>query len=170
MSGLGATPVLIGLNQLMANLNSNSTECAITGSMSGNTLGLHEITSHIYTMPITWGLALFGVNQNAWNALPGDLRALLSRELPKLEAAIWAESERETLEGFACNRGLSTCTTGRKGRMTEISTKASDEVRRKQLLENKVLPNWLQRCTNRCAELWNQTIAVSSGLRVNTPQ
>jgi TRAP-type C4-dicarboxylate transport system substrate-binding protein len=168
VSGLRATPVLLGFSQLVANLVSGNTECAITGSMSGYTLGLHEHTSHIHAMPITWGLALFAANQAAWSSLPGDLRATLSQELPKLEATIWTESERETAEGFACNRGATPCGTGPKGRMTEVASTAQDEKRRKELLASTVLPRWLQRCNQRCGELWNQTIGVTTGIRVNT--
>lgn len=168
VTALKATPVLVGLNQIVPSLNNGNVDCAITGSMSGNTLGLHEITSHIYAMPITWGLALFGANHTAWTDLPADLRSRLAMELPKLEAAIWAESERETAEGFACNRGVGTCSSGRTGRMTEVSISAQDDARRKELLSSTVLPNWLQRCNGRCTDLWNQTIGMVSGVKAKT--
>lgn len=168
VAGLGATPVLMGLAQVMGSMKSGNTECAITGSMSGNTLGLYEQTSFIHEMPITWGLAMFGANLNAWAALPGDLRALLGRELPKLEAAIWTESERETADGFACNRGAPQCQNGHKGSMTQVASSAQDETKRKALFAATVLQRWLQRCNGRCTDIWNQTIAVSSGVRAGT--
>lgn len=165
VSGLGATPVLLSLAQLMPGMTSGNTECAITGSMSGNTLGLFEQTNFVHTLPITWGMALFGANQSAWEALPADLRALLARELPKLEAEIWAESERETSEGLACNRGMPSCQSGRKGKMTEVTATAQDETKRKELLTKTVLPNWLLRCNGRCSDLWNQTLGVTTGIK-----
>jgi TRAP-type C4-dicarboxylate transport system substrate-binding protein len=168
VSGLGATPVLMGLAQVNNSVKSGKVDCAITGSMSGNTLGLHAYTSFLHEMPITWGLAIFGANLNAWQALPGDLRALLSREIPKLEAAIWNESERETGDGLACNRGGAQCQSGHKGTMTEVGISPQDDVIRKTLFEATVLPNWLRRCNGRCAEIWNQTIAISSGVRAST--
>lgn len=167
VAGLGATPVLMGLAQVMASMKSGNTDCAITGAMSGNTLGLHEQTSYIHEMPITWGVALFGANLSAWAALPGDLRALIARELPKLEASIWADSERETGDGFACNRGLPQCQNGRKGSMTAVPTSPQEEARRKALFAATVLPRWLQRCNGRCTDIWNQTIGVSSGVRAS---
>jgi TRAP-type C4-dicarboxylate transport system substrate-binding protein len=168
MSALGAIPVLVSFAQLMPNLASGNTECAITGTMSGNNLKLYEVTSHIHTLPVNWGLAVFGANLAAWNALPGDLRALLSHELPKLEQAIWAESEKETAEGLACNRGLPECTTGRKGKMTEVATTANDERLRKSLFQSQVLPRWLQRCNGQCDSLWNQTIGPTQQLMAPT--
>lgn len=166
IAGIGGTPVLMGMAQIVDSVTSGQVECAITGSMSGNTIGLAEKTSYLYSMPVTWGLAMFAANQAAWNGLPADLRALLSREIPKLEAAIWSESERETADGFACNRGLASCQSGRKAGMTEVAASAQDEARRKALLVNTVLPSWLQRCGGNCNALWNQTIGVSSGVVV----
>lgn len=166
VTGLGGTPVLMGLSQIVASVQSGNVECAITGAMSGNTIGLAEQTHYIHSMPITWGLALFGANQAAWNGLPGDLRALLAREIPQLEKAIWNESERESTEGLACNRGLPACETGHKAAMTEVAASASDAMQRRELLVSTVLPRWLQRCNGRCNALWNQTLGLSTGLLV----
>lgn len=164
LGALGAVPVLTGFSELMGSLSSGNTECAITGSMSGNTLGLHEVTTHVHALPVTWGLAIFGANAGVWADLPPDLRALLGRELPKLEAAIWAESERETLDGLACNKGAAGCVKGRKGTMVEIAVSAQDERRRQELFKSTVLINWLQRCGPRCNEIWNQTIGPVRGV------
>ena len=167
VTALGGKPVLLSMSQITANIASGNVECAITGSMSGNTIGLAEQTRFIHTMPVNWGLAIFGANLAAWNGLPGDLRALLSREIPKLEGAIWSESERETVDGFACNRGLATCQSGRKADMTEVPRNAQDDARRKELLGSAVLPRWLQRCGSSCNALWNQTLGVSTGIQVS---
>lgn len=164
VGALGAVPVLAGFAQVLSNMASGNTECAITGTMSGNLLGLHEVTTHVHSMPLNWGMAVFGANQSAWQALPGDLRALLSHELPKLETAIWAESERETAEGMACNRGLAGCVNGRKGSMVEVARSADDERRRKEIFADTVLPRWLQRCSQRCKDIWDQTIGPAHGI------
>ena len=165
VAAFNGIPVLTGFSQLMTSMASGSTECAITGSMSGNILGLHEITTHVHTLPITWGLAVFGANIAAWDALPPDLRSLLRRELPKLEAAIWADSERETANGLACNRGASSCSAGRMGHMLEVAPSGQDERRRMEVFMSAVLPKWLQRCKSDCAEVWNQTIGPVRGIR-----
>ena len=101
ISAVGATPVVTSLTEMLPNIRNGNVNCAVTGTMSGNTVGLHEITSHLYAMPITWGLALFGANSDSWNALDPALRVLLRNELPKLEADIWAANERETKVGSA---------------------------------------------------------------------
>jgi TRAP-type C4-dicarboxylate transport system substrate-binding protein len=164
VAALEAQPVLTAYGQIMTSMDSNSTECAITGSMAGNTLGLHEISSHIHALPVTWGLAIFAANRRAWDALPPDLRALLSHELPKLEAAIWQESEHETALGMACNKGESNCTSGAKGRMHEVPVSAQDERLRQHVFASNVLPLWLKRCKGPCAAIWNQTIGPVRGI------
>lgn len=162
---LKGIPVLTGFAELMSNMTTGNTECAITGTMSGNTLGLHGLTSHIYTMPVSWGLAVFAANRATWTTLPDDLRSLLLEQLPKLEQAVWAESERETGEGVACNVGAASCAGGRKGTMIEVLPSPQDEQRRQEIFATWVLPAWIQRCGPICVEVWNQTIGPVLGIK-----
>lgn len=164
VSALGAVPVHTAFAQIVRSMEAGSMDCAITGTMSGNTLGLHAITTHLHAMPITWGLAIFGANRAAWEALPPDLRAILRQELPRLEASIWEESERDTAQGLACNSGAATCTSGRKGQMVVVPVSEQDERRRQEIFRQTVLPRWLQRCGPRCTDIWNQTIGAARGL------
>ncbi len=164
VGALGGVPVLISFAHILPSFAAGNIECAITGTMSGNTLGLPALTTHVYAMSLNWGLAVFGANRAAWDALPPDLRALLRQELPRLEAAIWQESERETVDGMACNQGLPTCTAGRKGSMVVVPVSPQDERRRQEILTTVVLPRWVKRCGGRCAQVWSQTIGPVRGL------
>jgi TRAP-type C4-dicarboxylate transport system substrate-binding protein len=163
VEALGGVPVQTGFAEIMANMKSGNIECAITGTMSGNTIGLHEATTHIHSMAINWGLSIFGANLAAWNSLSPEVRTTLRRELPKLEQAIWAEAERETGEGIACNVGTAACTEGRKGRMVEVKPAPTDDARRRTIFVGTVLSRWVHRCGAHCAEVWNQTIGPVSG-------
>jgi TRAP-type C4-dicarboxylate transport system substrate-binding protein len=165
VEALGGTPVVTGFAEIMSNLRAGNIDCAITGTMSGHTIGLFEHTSHLHTMPVTWGLSVFGANSAAWAQLPAELKALIKRELPRVEEAIWLEADRETGEGIACNTGGAPCTSeGRMGRMTAVRESPADERQRREILSNVVLPRWLQRCGDACAATWNQTLAPGSGL------
>jgi TRAP-type C4-dicarboxylate transport system substrate-binding protein len=161
---LGAIPVQTPFAEIVANVRSGNIDCAITGTMSGNTIGLHEVTSHVHTMPVNWGVAAFVANGAAWSALPKDLQDLLRRELPKLEQAIWIEAEKETSDGIACNVGAATCAGGRKGRMIEVRSTAADTAKRHDVLVNTVLPGWLKRCGPQCVQVWKQTVGPASGI------
>lgn len=164
VTALGAIPVQTGFAEIVANVRSGNIDCAITGTMSGNTIGLDKVTSHIFTMPVNWGVAAFVANREAWNALPSDLRALLRHELPRLEDAIWAESAKETGEGIACNIGAPSCADGRKGNMTEVRESPADALKRNEILVRNVLPGWIRRCGPQCAQVWSQTVGPAAGV------
>ena len=46
IQGLGGVPVLVGFGQMLAHLQSGNTECAITGTMSGNT-NVNQTTNNL---------------------------------------------------------------------------------------------------------------------------
>lgn len=169
VAALGGVPVNTTFADLLPSLQSGHVECAITAAMSGNTIGLQTKTSHLYAMPLTWGLAIFGANLAAWESLEPDLRALLRRELPRLEASIWEESERDTAQGFACNSGQAPCTAGRKGAMVVVPVSAQDERRRQEIFMSTVLPRWLKRCGARCKDIWDQTIGPARNIAIQAP-
>jgi TRAP-type C4-dicarboxylate transport system substrate-binding protein len=169
VEALGAQPVTLPFAELVANVRAGNVDCAVTGTMSGNTIGLHDITTHLHAMPVSWGLSMFVAHGATWRALPADLRELLQRELPTLEARIWDEAARETDEGVACNSGSRECRTGKPGRMTVVRSVAADEAVRRELLERTVLPRWLQRCGAECAATWNRHLAPVVGLKATAP-
>ena len=164
VTALGAMPVQTPFGEIVANIRSGNIDCAITGTMSGNTIGLHEVTSHIHTMPVNWGVGAFVANGATWAALPKDVQALLRRELPRLEQEIWDEAERETSEGVACNIGSSECIVGRKGRMVQVRATPADAVKRREILASSVLPGYLKRCGAQCSLIWKQTVGAASGI------
>ena len=164
IEALGGQPISTPFADILPNVRSGNIDCAITGTMSGNTIGLHEVTTHLHTMAVSWGLSVFVAHSATWQALPEDLKALIRRELPQVEASVWDESSRETDEGVACNVGAPACQSGRRGRMVAVTASADDERRRREILATTVLPRWLQRCGPGCAELWNRTLAPATGV------
>ena len=163
---LGGTPVQTTFAEIVPSVRSGNIDCAITGTMSGHTIGLDQVTGHLSPTPINWGIAAFVANSAAWTALPAGLQALLRRELPRLEQEIWAEAGRETEEGIACNSGVGACTSARKGRMALAGDAAADRRRLHAILVNNVLPGWIQRCGAHCAQVWRQTIGPASGIEL----
>ncbi|HEX6361910.1 MAG TPA: TRAP transporter substrate-binding protein, partial [Albitalea sp.] len=163
VEALEAVAVQTAFADIMSNMKSGNIECAITGTMSGNTIGLHDVTTHVHAMAINWGLSMFAANAAAWNALPPDVRRRLQEELPRLEQAIWAEAERETGDGIACNTGSPACGEGKRGRMVEVKPSATDDARRRTIFVGTVLQRWVHRCGGSCAEVWNRTIGPVVG-------
>jgi TRAP-type C4-dicarboxylate transport system substrate-binding protein len=165
IQALGATPVVTDFPDILPALRNGVVECAITGTLSGNAIGLHEVTSHVHAMALTWGISVFAANQAAWAALPADIRQGLRRGLGELELEIWNGADRETGEGLACNAGLAGCINGRRGQMTLVPVSPADEERRRRLVTEVVLPRWVNRCGLDCVEAWNRHMAGPLGIR-----
>jgi TRAP-type C4-dicarboxylate transport system substrate-binding protein len=170
VQALKATPVFTEFADIVANVQAGSAECAVTGSMSGHTLGLDKVTRSLFTMPISWGLALAVVNEQSWNSYPPALQQLIDAQMPKLEAAVWAESARETEVGVACNTGTEGCDRARKGGMVASRPTAEDEARRREIFARRVVPAWMKRCGASCVTLWNRTLAAQAGVRAQGPE
>lgn len=167
-TALGATPVLIPFADIVSAMRSGVVECAVTGTLSGNDIGLHEVTSHVHSLAITWGLSIFGANLGTWKALPEWARDTLRQEVAKLEADIWDAADRETGEGLACNSGQPNCQNGRRGSMVVVPVSEADQQRRRQLLTETVLPGWVRRCGTDCVEAWNKTLAPILNIRARS--
>lgn len=162
VEALGGRPVNMPFAEMGQSLQSGNAECAITGSMSGYTVDLQRQTSYLYTMPVTWGMAIFAANAAAWSELSPDLQAMVRQELLRLEQAIWAESERESGEGVRCLTGSTPCSRG-PGGMRAQAPSAQDERRRREVL-GIVIDRWVRRCGPACAQAWQQTLAPVSGI------
>lgn len=163
-AALGATPVVMPFGETLAAVRSGVVECVVTGTLSANAIGLHEVMSHMHTMAITWGLSVFGANRAVWNGMPDWARSLLRRELAALERQIWDAAEVETGQGIACNAGQASCTMGRRGSMTVVPVSPADQTRRLRLLTETVLPGWVRRCGEPCVDAWNTRLAPTFGV------
>jgi TRAP-type C4-dicarboxylate transport system substrate-binding protein len=169
LRALGAQPVQTEFAQIVAAVHAGTVDCAITGSMSGHTIGLDQVTTHLDPQAVTWGLGVAGANLAAWRALPSDVQQLLRRGLADLERAVWAESERESLEGVACLTAASGCAQTRRARMTPVRAEAADARHLSEAFARSVLPAWLQRCGPACSAAWNQHLAPVAGLKAAAP-
>ena len=166
MTALGAIPVLVPFADTVNAIRTGVVDCAITGTLSGNEVGLSNVTSYIYPMAISWGLSFFGANITAWETLPPDLRAVLREAINGLEAQIWDASDRETADGIACDIGATSCRSGHSSsHMTLVPVTAQDEAKRQRLLVETVLPRWIQRCGADCVTAWNENLAAALGIR-----
>jgi TRAP-type C4-dicarboxylate transport system substrate-binding protein len=166
MTALGAIPVLTPFAEIVNSIRTGVVDCAITGTLSGNEIGLPNVTSYIYPMAISWGLSFFGANAAVWEALPPDLRATLREAISGLEREIWDAADRETAVGLACDIGAPECGNEHSaGHMKLVPVTAQDEATRKRLLVESVLPSWIQRCGSDCVDAWNRELAPALGIK-----
>jgi TRAP-type C4-dicarboxylate transport system substrate-binding protein len=164
ISALGGVPVRTPFAGIVSAVKAGTLDCAITGTLSGSEIGLTEVTKYINSMAINWGVSIFGANLAVWQGLPPDVRKILQDSITELEGRIWKAADQETFRGLACDTGASNCD-GHRGNMIEVPITPSDNLRRKKLLVEAVLPAWVERCGPDCAEVWNQTLAPTLGIR-----
>jgi TRAP-type C4-dicarboxylate transport system substrate-binding protein len=164
VQALGGTPVVTPFAQIVSAFRNGVVECAITGTLSGHAIGLYDVTTHLHTMAIGWGLSVFGANAAAFAALPADVQEQMRAGLRQLESEIWVAADRETGEGLACNAGRPQCSLARRGNMILVPVSAADDERRRRLLTEVVLPRWVQRCGPDCVEAWNEHLAPVFGI------
>lgn len=167
MSALKAIPVVTPFSGIVSAIKAGVVDCAITGTMSGNEIDLPAVTSYISPLAISWGLSFFGANKQAWDQLPSDIRSTLQDSIHKLELMIWEGANRETAAGLACNIGSSACAGGKTFNMHLVLLTAEDDMLRKQLLTQSILPSWVQRCGNDCVAVWNGTLGPALRIQIS---
>ncbi len=165
IEALGGIPVVIPFAEIVPEIRRGAVECAITGALSGHAIGLSEVTTHLHAMAVSWGISVFGAHRPSWELLPEGVRASIRAGLATLEAQIWAAAERETVEGLACNSGQGACGAGRGAGMRLIPVSPADTARIREVLTGTVLPRWIERCGEVCAEAWNRNLAPVVGVR-----
>ena len=166
IAALGGTAVVTPFNKIVQAMRTGVVECAITGTLSGMSIGLHEVTTHVHAAAINWGVSIFAANEQAWEALPEDIRRVLTDGLADLERRIWDGAERETGLGLACASRQPSCDLPRRGTLTVVRPTPEEQAGRLSLLTGAVLPRWVDRCGPVCAEVWNETLGPELGIRV----
>lgn len=164
VTALGAVPAIIPFAEMVGAVRAGTIDCAITGTLSGNEIGLADVTTHVHAMAVNWGLSIFGANTAAWQALPLDMRETIRSGVAELEERIWKSAAQDTALGLACNTGAPSCDKSRRRAMTLVPETDADEAVRRRLLVDVVLPRWVERCGAGCAAAWNALLAPSRGI------
>lgn len=166
MTALRAIPVMVPFAEITSAVSTGVVDCAITGTLSGYEIGLPDVTSHVHAMAISWGLSLFGANAAFWDTLPADVRQIILAGVTDLERRVWEQAEADTARGLACDSGAEACGKALDRPMTVVSQSPADEERRRRLLEEVVLPRWIERCGDDCVETWNTYLAPVHAITV----
>lgn len=168
---LGARPVVIPFADIVPAVQKGVADCAVTGTLSGNEVGLAALTSHLSPMAVNWGLTIFAANETAWQALPEDVRRTVEAGIAGLESRIWESARTDTAEGLDCNTGQASCPPTRRRAMHLVPLSGRDEHLRSSLLEGTVLPRWVARCGEPCRNVWRASADdARNGLVVKTGQ
>lgn len=165
VAALGGTPVVLPFAETVKGIRDGVADCAITGTLSGNEIGLADTTTHIHALAINWGISVFAANRAAWRALPEDVRTIVRQGASDLERRIWESAGRDTATGLACNTGSSSCEPSLRKSMTLVPISPEDQDLRRRLLTDVILPKWIERCGGECATSWNALLAGATSMR-----
>ncbi len=169
MQAIGAQPVAIGFPEVYGALERGVVDCAVTGTATGNGARWYEVTRHLYTLPVQWGVAAYGVNLAWWNRLDPAVRDFLHKVMLEVQEEQWKMGLELTEDGIACNAGQREgCKIGRlveNRPMTVTRATPADMETLRALLTSVVLPAWVKRCGERCGETYNRLVAPITGVR-----
>lgn len=168
VKALGGQPVSLAFGEVYTALERGTVDCGITGAGSGNSVKWPEVTTHLYTAPVSWSTSGYFVNLKWWNALEPAIRAQFEKTFAEIQQAQWALGAEATTDGVACNVGRAEgCKlhTLMKKPMTEVKGEANIVAILQKELSEDVLPGWIKRCGERCATVYNEVIAPITGIK-----
>jgi TRAP-type C4-dicarboxylate transport system substrate-binding protein len=168
LSGVGATAISMAFAEVVPALSAGVVDCAVTGSLSGNTAGWNEVTKSIYPMSLGWSINVLAVNLESWNRLDPKTQAFLTEQVKAYEDKMWATIKTTTGEADNCNTGKQPCTMGKLAKSTIVAVKPEEAETHKKLVEGAVLAGWAKRCGAACAREWNDTVGKALNLKAPT--
>ncbi|WP_320178911.1 TRAP transporter substrate-binding protein [Roseovarius pacificus] len=166
VKGAGGVSVTVPFAEIAPALEKGVADCAITGSMSAYQTKLHEVTTHVYGLPLNVGLVGVFANRDMWNGLSESVRAFMEEQIAGWEEKVWLELGGLGAEGIACLTGTDECSYGKPGNLKLVEVSDEDDTLRLEILQNSVFPNWLDRCGEDCKELWNGTAGAAINLKI----
>ena len=169
IQSIGGQPVAIGFPEVYSALERGVVDCAVTGTATGNGARWYEVTKHLYTLPVQWGIAAYGVNLAWWNKLDPAVRDFLQKYMNEVQEAQWTLGLELTEDGIACNGGQAAgCKIGRvvdNKPMTVTRATDADLATLRNSLTTVILPAWVKRCGARCGEIYNRVVAPITGVK-----
>jgi TRAP-type transport system periplasmic protein len=158
LDGVGASAISMAFAEVIPALNNGVVDCGVTGTLSGNTAGWPEVTTHLYPMYLGWSINVQAVNLTTWKRFDPKVQAFFTDQFKKFEDKMWATGKAALEDAENCNFGKDPCKMGKKAKLTLVNVKPEEAATHKRLVENNVLKNWAKRCGAACAKEWNETV------------
>lgn len=172
LKGIGAQPVSIAFGEVYTALERGTLDCSVSGASAGSSANWAEVSSHLYSLPLSWSVAGYFVNLAWWDKLDPAVRALMEKTFDDVQNAQWALGLEANADGIACNVGRNAeCKIHKPVRKPMVENKPQAEaiaVVHEQLTES-VLPGWFKRCGDKCLSAYKEVIAPITGIQV-TPR
>ena len=169
LAGLDATAISMAFAEVVPALNNGVVDCAVTGSMSGNTAGWNEVVTTLYPMSLGWSINTLAINLKTWENFDEATKAFMLEQAAAYEDKMWETIDKLVAEADACNTGEGACELGKVASSTLAPVADSDSAKHKEIVETAVLKGWADRCGAECAKEWNETVGAELGLEAPVP-
>lgn len=166
IQAVGGTTVTLPFGEVVPALQRGVVDCAVTGTLSGNTAGWPEVTTHLYPLYMGWSINFESVTVQSWKRFDPKVQAFFLDQFGKFEDQMWKTATAATNEADNCNFGKDPCKLGRKAKMTLVPVTEADKKAHHDLMESVVLVNFGKRCGKECAQQWNDTVGKVVNLRI----
>ena len=140
LGGVGATGVSMPFPEVIPSLQLGVIDCAVTGTLSGNTGGWPEVTTNIYPLSLGWAVRFTAVNLDSWKRSTrgcSSSSSISSRSSRTRCGRRWPKAADATPASNPAD--------GKTAKLTIVPVKQEDMSEHKQV-EGAVLANWAQRC------------------------
>ena len=157
----------VGFGEVPGALQRGVVDCAVTGAGSGYSAGWWEVSTHLLPIPLGgWDPVVTAMNMDKWTSLSSDEQALVQQQVSEnLEAPAWATAQTALATDIACLTGEGDCP-GDKRDMTLVNASDADFATARDILVNKVLPDWAERAGGDWAQRWNDTVGNATGVQI----
>ncbi|HZA66751.1 MAG TPA: TRAP transporter substrate-binding protein [Geminicoccaceae bacterium] len=170
IGAIGGTTISMPFAEVVPALQRGVVDCAVTGTLSGNTAGWPEVSTHLYPMYLGWSINYQGVNLDSWNGWPEEVRAFFTEQFDAFEDKMWDTAAKAVADAENCNFGKEPCEMGKMAQMTLVPISEADKEKHAQLMQDTVLVAWARRCGKDCAAEWNDTVGPVVGLQIPLDQ
>lgn len=164
ISNLGATTVTMPFGEVTPSLERGVIDCGVTGTLSGNTNKMFEVTSNLYPLYSGWAVHFTAISKKTWDSLDPKVQAFMLQQYEAFKNKLWATVAEEEQDGINCSIGKDPCKYGFKGKMTLNPVSPADLAEAKKVVSSVVVPNWAKRCGAQCTKDWLDTVGKVVGI------
>jgi len=168
INAVGGTTVSMPFSEVVPALQRGVVDCAVTGSLSGNTAGWGEVSKNIYNIVLGWSINYQSVNSDSWKRFGPDVQKFFLDQFVKFDEQQWKTAKMATDDADKCNFGYGKCELGKvvTPPLQEVKLSPTDAALHKKLVQDVVLVNWGKRAGKAHAKEWNETVGKVVGLQI----
>ncbi|MGE4046516.1 MAG: TRAP transporter substrate-binding protein, partial [Acetobacteraceae bacterium] len=163
VTGLKASPVSITFAEVVPALQKGVADCALTGTLPAYSAKWYQVVTHNIRIRLGYIGSFLAVRNKVWNGLSKEAQDVITGQIDAIREDMWTWTKNADQLGMDCN-AQGPCPIGPVGNMTAIEPSDADKALVKDIVANRVVRNWVQRCGDQCAGDWNATVGKVLGI------